>query len=301
MAQTVLCVDTPDRVSTVTDAVAAGDDLNAVSATSVSDATEVLIDDPVVCVVTAYDLSDGTGLDIVGAIREHAPQTPCVLFTDASPGEIDTAAFEETIVEYLNRDLPDADERLSFVVDDVISHSAQVGFLAPKNEGERLETLAAYDVDALPIEDSFDRLTDLIADRFDVAVSFIGLIEREEENFLACTGADWDSLTREDTICTHSMLQEDVMVVEDIDEDKRFSENEQLHDLGIVSYAGANMTAPDGSVIGQVCVLDHEPRSYDAGERETLQQYAETAMEILELRRRLHELDSESAATEVDQ
>lgn len=301
MAQTVLCVDTPDRVSTVTDAVAAGDDLNAISATSVSDATEVLIDDPVVCVVTAYDLSDGTGLDIVGAIREHTPQTPCVLFTDVSPGEIDTAAFEEMIVEYLNRDLPDADERLSFVVDDVISHSAQVGFLAPENEGERLETLAEYDVDALPIEDSFDRLTDLIADRFDVAVSFIGLIEREEENFLACTGADWDSLTREDTICTHSMLQEDVMVVEDIDEDKRFSENEQLHDLGIVSYAGANMTAPDGSVIGQVCVLDHEPRSYDAGERETLQQYAETAMEILELRRRLHELDSESAATEVDQ
>jgi GAF domain-containing protein len=80
------------------------------------------------------------------------------------------------------------------------------------------------------------------------------------------------------------MLQEDVMVVEDIDADSRFSENQQLKNLGIVSYAGANMTAPNGQVIGQVCALDHEPREFSAHERDTLQQYAETAMEILELR-----------------
>ncbi|EMA42319.1 GAF domain-containing protein [Halobiforma nitratireducens JCM 10879] len=183
----------------------------------------------------------------------------------------------------------------------MIDHSAQVGFLEPDDEEQRLETLAEYDIDELPIEESFDRLTDLIADHFGVAVSFVGLIEEDEENFLACTGADWDSLTREDTMCTHSMLQEDVMVVENIAEDKRFSENEQLENLGIVSYAGANMTAPNGQVIGQVCVLDHEPRSYSPKERETLEQYADTAMEILELRQAvLESREGGDAATEVD-
>jgi GAF domain-containing protein len=284
MAQTVLCVDTADRVSAVTSAVESADDLTTVEATSVDDAVEQIETESIVCVVTAHELPDGTGLEIVEAVREKTPQTPVVLFTDVSPAEIDTASFEEVIVEYLNRELPDAHDRLSFVVDDVIAHSAQVGFLTPDDEDERLETLAEYDVDELPIEESFDRLTDLIADHFDVAVAFIGLIEEDEENFLACAGADWDSLTREDTMCTHSMLQDDVMVVEDIDDDKRFSENEQLHNLGIVSYAGANMTAPNGQVIGQVCVLDHEARHYSPEERETLQQYAETSMEILELR-----------------
>lgn len=284
MTRNVLCVDTAERVTDVVSTLEDDDQLAPISVTSVESAIETIVQEPIVCVVTAYDLPDGTGLDIIDALKSESPQTPSILFTDVSPGEIDTAGFDEVLVEYLNRDLPDADDRLGFIVNDVIEHSAQVGFLAPDDEDERLETLAEYDVEELPVEESFDRLTDLISDHLDVAVSFIGLIEKDEENFLACTGADWDSLTREDTICTHSMLQEDVMVVEDIDADSRFSENQQLKNLGIVSYAGANMTAPNGQVIGQVCALDHEPREFSGHERETLQQYAETAMEILELR-----------------
>jgi len=283
----VLCVDTDDAVDEMADAIRAEDGLDPLTATSISEATDQLESTAVDCVVTEYDLSDGSGLDIVKRLRNDDPQTPVVLFTDVSPGEIDTASFEEMIVEYLNRELPDALDRLGFITNDVITHSAQVGFLVPENEGSRLEALAEYDVDELPIEESFSRLTDLIADHFGVAVAFIGLIEKDVENFLACTGSDWDSLTREKTICTHSMLQEDVMVVEDINNDNRFANNDTLQNLGIVSYAGANMTNKDGEVIGQVCVIDHEPRSYSSAERQSLQQFASTAMEILELRQSL--------------
>jgi CheY-like chemotaxis protein len=297
MTRTVLCVDAAGSDSEMVSALEADDKFTTRTATSVADAVDMLDSEPIVAVVTTYQLSDGTGIDVVDEVRATAPQTPCVLFTDVPPGDIDTDGFGDVLLEYLNSGLPDAHDRLGFIVNDLIDHSAQVGFLAPENETERLESLEAYDVDSLPIEESFDRLTDLIADHFGVAVAFVGLIEKDEENFLACTGADWDSLTREDTICTHSMLQEDVMVVEDIDEDSRFSENEVLHNLGIVSYAGANMTAPDGHVIGQVCVLDHEPRQYSVDERETLEQYADTAMEILELRQKVRD----SAPIEVEQ
>jgi GAF domain-containing protein len=287
LSRTVLCVDTDDRIDDVSAAIDADETLTPVTVTSVEAAADVLVEQSVVCVVTAYDLPDGSGMDVIRAVREHAPQVPSVLFTDLPPNEIDTASFEETIVEYLNRDLPDAHDRLGFITNDVIEHSAQVGFLQPDDEEERLATLAEYDIDELPIEDSFERLTDLIASHFDVGVAFIGLIEKDEENFLACHGGDFDSLTREDTICTHSMLQEDVMVIEDIATDNRFNKNEQLENLGIVSYAGANMTAPNGQVIGQVCVIDFERRSYDAEERAELQDFAETAMEILDLRQSL--------------
>ena len=282
--RTVLCVDEPEGVEEMAEAIRGEDGLEPTTATTVAEAGDRIESEAVDCVVTEYDLTDGTGLDVVGHLRRDDPHTPVVLFTGVSPSEIDTASFEEMIVEYLNRDLPDAPDRLGFIVDDVISHSAQVGFLVPDSEGSRLEALAEYDVDELPIEESFSRLTDLIASHFDAAVAFIGLLEEDEENFLACTGADWDSLTREQTICTHSMLQEDVMVVEDIRADDRFNENEVLENLGIVSYAGANMTTPDGHVIGQVCLIDHEPRTYSESQRAELQQFAETAMEVLELR-----------------
>ncbi|MDS0222091.1 GAF domain-containing protein [Haloarcula sp. S1AR25-5A] len=296
MTRTVLCVDTEDRIDEVSTAIDGDDSLTARTATSVQAATECLEDEPVVCVVTAYDLPDGTGLEVVGAIRDTAPQTPCVLFTDVPPADIDTASFEESIVEYLNRDLPDAHDRLGFVANDVIDYSAQASFIRPDDEDERLETLAQYDVDDLPIEESFERLTDLIASHFDAAVSFIGLIEEDEENFLACHGGDLDTLTRENTICTHSMLQEDVMVVEDILQDARFAENEQLQNLGIRSYAGANMTASNGQVIGQVCLLDHVPRSYDAVEQAELEDFADTAMEILELRQTVRDATAQEVA-----
>src|SRR6056297_436423 len=287
MARTVLCVDDNTRISTVSAAIDAEENLSAIEATSVDDALETISNEPIVGVVTSYELPDGSGMDVIQAVREQIPQTPVVLFTDVSPADIDTSSFKELLVEYLNRELPDAEDRLGFIVNDVIDHSAQVSFLAPDDEDERLEALEEYDIDELPIEESFQRITDLIAAHFDIAVAFVGLIEKDEENFLACTGADWDSLTREDTMCTHSMLQEDVMVVEDIANDKRFNKNEQLENLGIVSYAGANMTAPNGQVIGQVCLIDFEERHYDAEERAELQDFAETAMEILDLRQSL--------------
>lgn len=294
----VLCVDEEGAAADTAAVVADDTEFDSVTRTTVAGAREAIRERPVVCVVTEYSLPDGSGLEVVEALREHAPQTPCVLFTDARPGEIDTGSFEEVIVEYLDRTLPSAGEELAFVVDDLVAHSAQVGFLAPDDEASRLAALAEYEVDDLPVAESFDRITDLIADHFDVEVAFVGLIEEDEEDFLACTGADWDSLTREDTICTHSMLQEDVMVVEDVQADNRFAENRQLQNLGIRFYAGANVTTPDGHVIGQVCALDDEPRQFPEPDRDRLQQYADTVTEILELRRSLR--DARQATTEVE-
>jgi GAF domain-containing protein len=296
MVRSVLTVEQSDDVDALASAVDAEESLTATRCTSVQAAREALQDRSFDCVVTEYEFDDGSGLEVVEAIRETDPQTPCVLFTSVKPGEIDTASFEDLIVEYLNKDLPDVYDRLGYVVEDLIEHSTQVGFLKPDDEDERLEALREYDVEELPVEESFDRLTNLVATHFDVAVAFVGLIEEDRENFLACHGADWDSLTREETICTHSMLQEDVMVIEDISADRRFSDNSSLENLGIVSYAGANMTTSDGQVIGQLCLIDYEPREFSPAQREQLQQFAATAMEILELRQTV--LDAR--ATEVE-
>lgn len=289
MSRTILCVDELGGLEETGAAIESAQGYTVHESTSVEDAVAYIDEEAVDAVVTEYDLPDGQGLDVIDHLRDTQPQTPAVLFTDARPSNIDTGAVEEVIVEYVSKNTPGARENLVPLLRDLIQHSAQVGFLRPDDEEERLAALAEYDVENLELGDSFDRLSDLIASHFDVAVSFIGLIEEDEENFLACTGADWDSLTREDTICTHSMLHEDVMVVEDITADSRFNSNETLLNLGIRSYAGANMTTPSGEIIGQVCVIDHEPRSYSEQEQVELQQFAEEAMEHMELRQRLQD------------
>jgi GAF domain-containing protein len=300
MTKTVLCVDRPDAIGPITDAVDSASTLQARTATTVAAATETIGEESVDVVVTEYDLEGGSGMEVIDELREEQPQTPAVLFTDVSPAEIETSSFEEVIVEYLSKSLPNAHDQLVPVVTDVIEHSTQVGHLIPEDEDERLEALAQYDVEDMSTAASFERMTDLIASHFGTDIAFIGLIEEDQERFLACHGGDWDTLTREDTICTHSMLEEDVMVVEDILEDSRFSENGSLLSLGIRSYAGANMTTESGEVIGQVCLIDTEPRSYDSTEQAELQQFADLAMEHLNLRQLALEADDADVSVAPD-
>jgi GAF domain-containing protein len=284
MLPTVLCVDRGSRVGSVASSLDTAVGLRVIQATGVEEANDHLRDRAVDCVVTAYDLETGTGFDVIGAIQSHAPHTPCVLYANVESGLIDSTSFGGIPLEHVDRSRATAENRLTATVNDFIDPRGDAGLFLPVDEAERLDWVARYDPDELPLGESFDRLTDVIAAHFDVAVSFVGLIEADTENFLACHGADWDTLDRHETICTHSMLREEVMVVENVDTDPRFQDNQSLKRHDVVSYAGANMTTPDGHVIGQVCVVDDEPRRYSAQEKASLQQYGATAMEILDLK-----------------
>lgn len=302
MTRTVLCVDREDRVGSVRDVVEQNEDTVTRTASTIDEVETVLSDEAIACVVTAYKTGGGaTGLDVAGHLRETAPQTPCIIYTDTDVDSIETTEFEELVVEFLDRTRDGAQQRLQFLVDDLINHSvqAQVGYLAPSDEQDRLDALEQYDLDELPIEQTFDRVSTLIADHFDAAVAFIGLVKRDEEEFIACEGSDLDPVTREDTMCTHAILEENVMTVEDIRGDKRFSENELLKQFGIRAYAGANLTTPNGHVIGTVCILYTEPREFDAETCNQLQSYADTVMELLELRRQVVDIDGPDSVREV--
>lgn len=72
MSRTILCVDTDDRVGAVSAAIDAEETLEAVEATSVDAARTILDEQAVVCVVTGYELEDGSGLEVAQAIRETA-------------------------------------------------------------------------------------------------------------------------------------------------------------------------------------------------------------------------------------
>lgn len=292
-----MCVDTASDLENVEQSLD-GNDFRLISRESAETAVETLQSDPIDCVVTGHDLPDNDGLAVIAAVREHQPSTPAVLLGSIPPAEVATDTFESVVVEYLNRTNTDALDSLSFIIKDLITHNAHAGFPVPEDEDARLEALHRYADDALPLEDSFDRITRLIANHFDVSVAFIGLIDRSTEELVSCMGADWTQLRREDTICTHSMLQEDVLVVEDVADDPRFAANDTLDDLDIVSYAGANLTTPEGDTIGQLCLIDHEPRGYSESEQADLQEFAALTMELLSLRHRTGSGDSPTLSHE---
>lgn len=117
-------------------------------------------------------------------------------------------------------------------------------------------------------------------------------IEEQTQTFVACHGADWAETTREDSICTYAIVDDDpVTVIEDTMTDRRFEHNETLQTLGIRFYAGADLTV-DGHTVGTLCIYGDEPRSFGAEDRDYLPLPAEEATHLLAVHR-----DLELAAT----
>jgi PAS domain S-box-containing protein len=98
----VLCVQAVGA-ETATVIERENDRLDVTAATGV-EAGLARLDDAVDCVVAGYDLSDGTGLDLLRAVREQSPDLPFVLFTDAGSEAVASEAISAGVTDYIRRD-----------------------------------------------------------------------------------------------------------------------------------------------------------------------------------------------------
>lgn len=239
--------------------------------------------------VTAYELSDGTGLELIRAIRDRAPDTACILFTELPVEEIETDAVGETVAEFLRQDQPDAMDELVRLVESSLAFRSQTSYPLPDDEDARLAALERYTDQTAALDSSLTRLTDIAKALFEVDSAAIGLIDAHSEQFLSCSGASFQTMDREETICTYTILEDQVTVIEDVAADPRFDTNEGLAAAGIRFYAGAPLVTDDGHAIGVFCVHDSAPQSFSEQDRTLLISLAGEAMEQLELRRQLRE------------
>lgn len=242
-------------------------------------------------VITEYSLTDGTGADVITAATETAPDTGCILYTSVDPETIDSDAFRESITEYVGKGSVFAVERLSRLVRTTIKTGAQRSYPVPESEGSRLAALRSYNLDSDELRSSLDRITSLAATHFEVDIASINIIDEHSQEFLACYGdaRDWETMDRENSICTFTILEDGhVMAVEDVREDPRFaSRSNDLIDVGIRSYLGANLVTPSGLVIGSLCVYDDSKRMFSAADKAYLRELADLAMEQIILHARL--------------
>jgi diguanylate cyclase (GGDEF)-like protein len=72
--------------------------------------------------------------------------------------------------------------------------------------------------------------------------------------------------------CSHAILDDQVMVVENALADERFANNPLVsEDPNIRFYAGVPIAGPDGSKLGTLCVIDRQPRKLPDDDRRTLE------------------------------
>ena len=135
----------------------------------------------------------------------------------------------------------------------------------PDNEAERLAALRALLILDTPPEQRFDKIVQFAAAEFAVPVVLITLLDAERQWFKARVGTTACETGRDVSLCSHAILQSDIMVVPDTLPDPRFADNPLVTGaMNVRFYAGAPLTLKSGLRLGTLCLIDHVPRTLDA-------------------------------------
>jgi len=158
----------------------------------------------------------------------------------------------------------------------------------PKTDDEfgRQRALDAMNVIDTPKEPEFERITKLVKSIFDAPVVAVTLIDRRRQWFKSVQGLDIDETPRDVSFCDHTIRQANCFKVEDATKDPLFSSNPFVTaEPGIRSYLGAPLKTQDGYMLGALCVIDYEPRTFTKEQEEMLSSFADVVMSEMELRR----------------
>ncbi|WP_322052765.1 sensor domain-containing diguanylate cyclase [Paraburkholderia bannensis] len=173
----------------------------------------------------------------------------------------------------------------------------------PLDEDLRLRALKRLDILDSEPEEAFDRVARLAARAFAVPIALVSLVDEDRQWFKSHYGLAACETPRSMSFCAHAVLSKRMLVVEDTFDDERFLDNPLV--LGapyIRFYAGSPLRLADGQVIGTLCLIDTQPRSFEADDAQALADYAQLIERELEVRGQLirsrtaHERDRRSLA-----
>lgn len=135
----------------------------------------------------------------------------------------------------------------------------------PDNEAARLAALHELLILDTPPEERFDKITRFAASEFDMPIVLITLLDTRRQWFKARVGIDVCETGRDISFCSHAILRDEIMVVEDTLQDPRFADNPLVTGAPHIRfYAGAPLTLPAGLRLGTLCLIDRQPRTLDA-------------------------------------
>jgi GAF domain-containing protein len=138
----------------------------------------------------------------------------------------------------------------------------------PELERERLEALRSYAILDTPPERTFDRITSLAAEVFDVPLALITLVDETRSWWKSHLGTDVDHIDREISPCNLVIMRDEVVAVPDATLDAVYGALASFKAFGVRFYAAAPLHNQEGFNLGTLCVADPS-RPHSCSERES--------------------------------
>ena len=129
------------------------------------------------------------------------------------------------------------------------------------DEEARLESLRElWLLDSEP-EERFDRITRMAQRIFNVPVVVFSLVDSERVWFKSRIGLNFPELQRGDAFCSHAILTDGIIQVENAEDDQRFRNSPIVKSApGLRFYAGSPVRSPERRRVGVLAIMDTRPR-----------------------------------------
>ena len=171
------------------------------------------------------------------------------------------------------------------------SNSSEIGYRYPvaAEDAERISKLRKYQVLNNNEEPAFARLTELAKLFFNMPVVAITFMDEETQYLKSLLGLDGICTTsRKVAICNYTVLSDEVLVLPDLTEDSRFSQNPSVTEAPYLRfYAGAPIIMhEDGKTyrLGSLCLMDMQAHhDFTEKDADILAQFAAMAADALKL------------------
>jgi PAS domain S-box-containing protein len=168
----------------------------------------------------------------------------------------------------------------------------------PDNDAERVATLHSYGILDTPPEQGYEDVTAFATYICEVPYSTITFVDKERQWFKSEAGFGTNETERSNGFCACTILHPETLIVEDTLLDPRFLENPFVVGAPKIRfYAGAPILAPNGHVLGTVCVFDDKPRQLSSIQITALESLARQVQGMLEQRKAISRLKTALATS----
>ena len=163
------------------------------------------------------------------------------------------------------------------------------------SEPGRLRQLARLGLGTDP-DAGLDQMAALVCELLDVPVALVSLVTPDQQVLPGqCGLGEQRSTPGSHSFCRTVVESEAALVVDDARADPRVQGNPAIAEFGVVAYAGHPLLDADGRVLGALCAIGHEPRTWSRRDLEVLQRLADLCS--ADLQQRLSRRESEWVVT----
>ena len=172
-----------------------------------------------------------------------------------------------------------------------------IGFPIPSNERQRLKELRRLRFDECGAGSPLSELCAITARLLGTSISLVSLVGENEQTYAGQFGLNIDRTAREVSFCAQAIMTSKPFVIENADNDPRFSLNPLVAcEQGIKSYVGIPLETSPGIRIGALCAADRKPRCFNENDIRTLIDLSQIAVSILNSHRMTLEPDEQLAS-----